>query len=323
MKKHENNFPQSFGEACRMARERCGWTSPKQAEMRTDLKGEPWSTQKIWRIENDLRKNVSMSEVQYLAELYDAPQLARFYCNHYCDYGRKLPIQKTEVCSMIDTLFDALDELQDIEEKLFEILEDNTVSPEEQEYLKEIEGTLLKSGRAVAEMLKWAQKNGIDIPAFKAPATGWDEELDTLFYRERIRSRLKQKEAARQLWMDVKKLRQVENGDVEPNAEELKRMCDVYHAPELRAYFCSVKCPINESSHLPVEANQLGTISARLLTSLHHLTDTKKRLNTVLVDYQITEYERPEFIELLTKLQSIKYSVESLMIWVKKHSIQE
>lgn len=349
-------IPQSLGEACYIARTNSGFHSIYEADKQLseidklgdlnnkettgklselyeqcelnaqndiDPRKQKWSAKKIQSIERNQKKDVSISELYTLAKLYRSPELARFYCNHYCDYGRKLPLRNTEVSSIMDALFEAMDELHDIEENLFEILEDNTVSPEEQEYLKEIEGTLLKTGKAVAAVLQWAEKNGIKIPKFKAPATGCNEKLQTLFYQERKRRDLKQKEAAQKLWMDVKKLRQVEYGEIEPNLDELKRMCEVYHAPELRAYFCSAQCPINESTHLPVEANQLGTISARLLTSLHHLNDTKNRLKTVFADQQVTEDEKAEFTQLLIKLQSLKYSVKSLVIWVKKHDNQE
>lgn len=315
--------PQSFGEACRLAREKAGYSSPEKAIVKMNIKGISWSAAKLRRIEKNQNKEHAMEDAIKLAEFYKSPELLIFYCDHTCSYGKRIPVQTTKTGTMIYKLDRSLVELLEMREELFSILQDNVIRADELEALRSVKQALAHASNAAKDIFRWAEKQGIQIPEFTAPATKWVEpsEFATLYFRERKAHFSKREDAAEKLYIHSDKLAEIERGKEDPTRQEIERMENAFYAPELGAYFCNVQCPIRDSRHLPLEVRNLGTISARLLTSLHYLQDTQKRLQIVLADQKIASEEQCEFTQLMQRLQDIMYSADSLEIWLKKRNI--
>ena len=82
------------------------------------------------------------------------------------------------------------------------------------------------ASNAAKDIFRWAEKQGIQIPEFTAPATKWVEpsEFATLYFRERKAHFSKREDAAEKLYIHSDKLAEIERGKEDPTRQEIERM---------------------------------------------------------------------------------------------------
>lgn len=101
-------------------------------------------------------------EVVAMAEVYGAPELCNQYCTGQCAIGRKSkPLLYEDLSQVSVQLMSALHFMQNANDRIFTILEDGSISPEEQADFKEILKTLDKISFGAQSLRLWAQKNGL------------------------------------------------------------------------------------------------------------------------------------------------------------------
>jgi len=104
----------------------------------------------------------------------------------------------------------------------------------------------------------------------------------------------------------------------DPTPYEVSEMAKLYGAPELCDYYCSHLCAIGKGRS-PLMYNDLGEISARLMSSMHFVSKVSDNIHEILADSKVTEDEKAQFVQIIRTLRELSYSADSLELWAKKN----
>lgn len=145
-----------------------------------------------------------------------------------------------------------------------------------------------------------------------------------IFYKARCKAsthneQLSSREGAADIMsIDRGRLYRIERGITNPYPEEIHLMADLYHAPELRNYYCKNCCPLGED--VPeADVNELDRIVIKALASFQKLDNTKESLLDIAEDGIISEDEKPELKKIIKNLEELEVVTQNLKIWVKKN----
>lgn len=96
-----------------------------------------------------------------MMDVYDAPQLANFYCSKICPLGKKTvqPRQMLDFDRMMLQTISALSDATTIRERIIEIASDGDIQPNEKPIMKQVISYLERLATATEEMRIWAMKN--------------------------------------------------------------------------------------------------------------------------------------------------------------------
>jgi hypothetical protein len=127
------------------------------------------------------------------------------------------------------------------------------------------------------------------------------------------------------LYFTRQKLGQIERPENDtsravPSPFDVKQMIDVYHAPELRNYFCTHECPLGTNIP-PLECNNLDRISLQLLVALQRIEQVRDELGDILVDGLVGESEKKEFVQIVSTLKNIANHAAALELWAQKNGL--
>ncbi len=104
----------------------------------------------------------------------------------------------------------------------------------------------------------------------------------------------------------------------DPTPYEVTEMAKLYGAPELCDYYCSHLCAIGKGRS-PLMHNDLGEISARLMSAMHFLEKVSDNIHEILADSKVTDDEKAQFVQIVRTLRELSYSADSLELWAKKN----
>lgn len=98
-------------------------------------------------------------------------------------------------------------------------------------------------------------------------------------------------------------------------------MADLYHAPQLKNLYCKNECPIGRDMPVATEIDSLSGITVRLLGNLdtEDIRSMKKQLLRISADGKIDEYEKPEFDEIMKKLDALSRTISELRMLAEKY----
>lgn len=152
--------------------------------------------------------------------------------------------------------------------------------------------------------------------ATKAAGNVWYEaRYNASKFNEKLSSR---EGTAEELGMDRTRLARIELGSLVPYPEEVLLMADLYHAPELKNYYCCEICPLG--SNLPkLQFEDLDRITVKAISIFRKISETEESLLDITEDGKISENERPEFEIVMTTLNEISSIAQSLKIWAEKN----
>ncbi len=93
-------------------------------------------------------------EVLLMADYYDAPELANFYCSRMCPLGKKTvpPAEAQNIDRLTIRIISALDDADGIAEAILDIAEDGIITPDESERLQQVIAALEKIEVTAQEM---------------------------------------------------------------------------------------------------------------------------------------------------------------------------
>ena len=100
--------------------------------------------------------------------------------------------------------------------------------------------------------------------------------------------------------------------------ESVCMMAELYHAPELRSWYCHHQCPIGAIDISPVYSVQLEGITLNILSEMNMLNKVKDRLIEIAADGQITADEKEDFDKILGNLDGIAQRAHELKVWAEK-----
>ena len=115
---------------------------------------------RLEKIENG-RVIARPDEILAMAKAYCAPAIINFYCTHDCDIGEKCinevkPKELTQIA--IETL-NSLNKLNQMRDRLLEIVEDGTITEDEYVDFQEIKNNLDKIAHAVESLQLWLDES--------------------------------------------------------------------------------------------------------------------------------------------------------------------
>ncbi|MBQ3055497.1 MAG: hypothetical protein IJC88_05260 [Oscillospiraceae bacterium] len=109
---------------------------------------------------------------------------------------------------------------------------------------------------------------------------------------------------------------------ITPNPDDVVSMAKAYNAPELCNYYCTTQCPVGQmQGDEPLLYDDLGKISASLMSALHFLDAANDEIHRILADSKITQDEKNRFAKIVDVLDNITYSASSLKLWAEKNKL--
>ena len=137
-----------------ITRESLGLTREKAGEL---IPG--FSPERIEKIENE-RVQIRPDDVKLMAEYYKAPGLCNYYCSEECPIGKgRTPrVENRELVQIAVETINGINRLNRVKDRLLEIAEDGTISPDEYEDFAEIRETLEKLLVSVSTLQLWLEQ---------------------------------------------------------------------------------------------------------------------------------------------------------------------
>lgn len=123
---------------------------------------------RLEKIEND-RLKAKPDEILVMAKAYQSPQIINYYCTHDCDIGGKYidEVKPKDLSQIAVETLNSLNKLNQVRDRLLEIVEDGEISPDEYEDFRTIKSNLDKMAQAVDSLQLWlnesAAKGKIDL----------------------------------------------------------------------------------------------------------------------------------------------------------------
>ena len=93
-------------------------------------------------------------------------------------------------------------------------------------------------------------------------------------------------------------------------------MADCYKNAALCNYYCSNECPIGMKYVPELELKELPSITLEVLNSLNQLQKKKDRMIEIAVDGKINPDEKRDFEEIMSELQRMAISANTLRLWL-------
>lgn len=124
------------------------------------------------------------------------------------------------------------------------------------------------------------------------------------------------------VWIERSRLLKIENGQIDPNPDEVVRMATAYHAPELCPHYCATMCEAGRfMNYQKPECATLSDVATPLMSALYFLEQTNDTIFRIFEDRRITEDEKKDFVDILVKLQKISNASDALKLWAKKQGL--
>lgn len=110
--------------------------------------------------ELDLTKVVPVENIALMADVYNAPELRRWYCTNMCPLGEDMPkLELAELDRITVKTLSALRNISNVKDDLLDITADGVISSDEKPKLDNIIETLKEVSAIAQSLIIWAKKN--------------------------------------------------------------------------------------------------------------------------------------------------------------------
>lgn len=113
-------------------------------------------------VEKNLNKCMPVETAVLMADLYNAPQLLPYYCQHECPIGRTMPLscEDLDIDRVTVKLLKNLrvSDLEEVKEKLIDIAEDGKITDDEKPEMKNILSYLDDLAKTLSELRTIGEK---------------------------------------------------------------------------------------------------------------------------------------------------------------------
>ena len=110
--------------------------------------------------ELNLTKVVPVESIALMADVYNAPELRRWYCSNVCPRGEDLPkIELSDLDRITVRTLATFRKLSDVKDSLLDITADGIISDDEKPQLDNIISTLKELSEVAQTLILWAEKN--------------------------------------------------------------------------------------------------------------------------------------------------------------------
>lgn len=130
----------------------------------------------------------------------------------------------------------------------------------------------------------------------------------------RLRSR---EGAAELLGYSVSAVSGWELGSDRPSSEAVSAMANLYHAPELRNYYCR-SCPLGVN--VPeIQTYEIDRIAVMVLYVINKLYQSKDCFLEIIADGNITDADKPILAKIIKNLDEMTQLTINLKYWAEKN----
>ena len=112
-----------------------------------------------------------------------------------------------------------------------------------------------------------------------------------------------------------------ERDEVIPSNINVRRMAQLYGAPELMHNYCATQCPLGCGRFQPIQDECLERTAIRLFNEAQGLGDIAKALLVIASDGQVHPDEITKFQEVVKKLGSLKTVIDALQLYAEKNRL--
>lgn len=109
-----------------------------------------------------------------------------------------------------------------------------------------------------------------------------------------------------------------ERDETTPSNINVKRMAQVYGAPELLHNYCAMQCPIGMGRVSPMIRRNFEQVAIQLYGATRDAGKDANALLMMAADGRIDENEAGEFIRIVHKLGGLKQAIDTLEIYAEK-----
>lgn len=109
-----------------------------------------------------------------------------------------------------------------------------------------------------------------------------------------------------------------ERDETTPSNLNVKRMAQVYGAPELMHNYCAMQCPIGIGRVQPILQRNLEQIAIRLFGESSNAETDVREVLLMAEDGKISADEIEEFRRIVARLGGLKNAIELLQIYAEK-----
>jgi len=109
-----------------------------------------------------------------------------------------------------------------------------------------------------------------------------------------------------------------ERDEAAPSNINVRRMAQLYNAPELMQNYCAMQCPIGCGRVNPCSSLNLEQSAIRLFNASDGLDLTAKTLLLIAADGEVSKSEAEQFDEALRKLGDIKSAITAMQMYAEK-----
>lgn len=110
--------------------------------------------------ELDLTKVVPVENIALMADVYNAPELRRWYCTNVCPLGEDMPkLELAELDRITVRTLATLRNISNLKDDLLDITADGVISPDEKPKLDNILETLKEVSAVAQSLMIWVEKN--------------------------------------------------------------------------------------------------------------------------------------------------------------------
>ena len=141
-------------------REELHLTREKASQLIETQAGRIISADRLEKIENQ-RLIANPDEILSMASAYKCPALINYYCTHDCEIGSKHinEIKPKDLSQITIETLTSLNRLNQVKDRLLEIVEDGVISEDEYDDFRSIKANLEKIAGAVESLRLWLQES--------------------------------------------------------------------------------------------------------------------------------------------------------------------
>ncbi len=110
-----------------------------------------------------------------------------------------------------------------------------------------------------------------------------------------------------------------ERDETIPSNHNVRRMAQVYRAPELITNYCADQCPLGKGRVQRIANKPFEQVAIRVFNASEDIAEDAKTLLMIAADGTVDETEIERFTEIVKKLGGMRNAIHALQIYAEKH----
>lgn len=112
-----------------------------------------------------------------------------------------------------------------------------------------------------------------------------------------------------------------ERDEVIPSNINVRRMAQLYRAPELMQNYCATQCPLGSGRVAPYQDETFERTAIKLFNEAQDMGDLAKALLVIASDGKVNPDEAQAFQQVVRKLGNLKTVIEALQLYAERHGL--